>query len=592
MSFVLDALRQSSVFAGLSLETLDAVADAIEPQLLEGGQRLFAEGEPGDAAYVVLSGRVRVERGSGAKTQIVREAGRGELIGEFTMLTGAPRTASVRAIRHCELGRIPRDRFEALVTRHPSLALGMGRNLARLLGEAPPPPKARPTATVMVLRPVVAGPSVAPAAESLARALRAFGRCALLTGETAADALGEDVVRGLGDRANTIATARWLQRVEADHDYVVCVADGTHPEWDDACVRQCDLLFEVLLADCTVSPDRIPAGPKLTCARDLIVLHGSVRQRPTLAAAYLEARPYGHRHHIRMGDQADFERLARHLIGKRIGVALGGGGARGLAHVGFLRAANEIGIPIDEIGGTSIGALVAAQYAAGMSTDEMVVAHREGWLRHKPHKAYTLPLIGLVRASAMEGMLRPMFGHLDFADCWIDAFAVSCNLTMAGITVHRRGQVLDACMASMAIPGLGPAITMPDGSLHVDGSLVSNLPARSVRSGIVIAADVSSSVSRSSGYPKTPSAWDVLRDRMLPIETRPYYPSMYDTLLLSTLVSSIREVSRVSASADLYFRPPVAHMGLLDFARIDEAVEIGYRSGLEVLGKWWDERTG
>ena len=590
VSFVLEALRQSSVFAGLSLETLEAVSAAMELCPLPGGQRLFTQGDPGDAAYVVLFGRVRVERETGDLVQVVREAGRGELIGEFTMLTGAPRTASVRAVRDCELGRIPRDRFEALVKSHPSLALGIGRNLARQLGEAPPLARVRPAATVMVLRPIVPGDSLVPEAEALARALRAVGRCALLTGEIAAAAIGEDPAHDLGGLEHRVATARWLQRIEADHDYVVCVADGRYPVWDADCVRQSDLLLEVLPADCTVPPPRASRGPDVACARDLLILHKGQRRRPTLAAQYLGSRPFGHRHHLRQGVQEDFERLARHLTGRRIGLALGGGGARGLAHIGLLRAANEVGIPIDDIGGTSIGALVAAQWAAGMSIAEITESHREGWRRYKPHKAYTLPLIGLVAARAMHSMLWRMFGDLDYADCWVDAFACSVNLTNAALEVHRRGAVVDACMASMAIPGLGPAVTMPDRSLHVDGSLVSNLPAEQVRAGVVIASDVSASAPRNSGYPKTPTTWDIVRDWFGPMSTRPYSPSLYQTLLLSTLVSSIGESSRVAASADLYFRPPIEHMGLFDFGRIDEAVETGYRSGLEVLGPWWAGR--
>lgn len=591
MSFALDALRQSSVFTGLSLETLDAVAEAMEPQLLAGGEKLFSQGDPGDAAYVVLSGRVRIERESGGASHMVREAGRGELIGEFTMLTGAPRTATVRAVRQCELGRIPRDRFEALVRRHPSLALGMGRNLARLLGEAPPPARTRPAATVIVLRPVVPGDSLVRTGESLAIALREFGRCALLTGDVAATALGGEATRGMDEAGQGIATARWLQRVESEHDYVVCVTDGKHPVWDVASVQQSDLLLDVLAADGTVPPERAAPGPVVACARDLVVLHAGAYRRPTLAAAYLESRPYGHRHHLRATEPGDFARLARHLTGRRIGFALGGGGARGLAHIGFLRAAQELGIPIDEIGGTSIGALVAAQWASGMSIAEMTEAHRAGWLRHKPHKAYTLPLIGLVRADAMEKMLRPMFGDLDYADCWIDTFACSCNLTSPGMTVHRRGRVIDACMASMAIPGLGPAVTMPDRTLHVDGSLVSNLPAKQLRAGVVVASDVSAAVPRSSGYPSTPTTWQIVRDRWLPLATRPYYPSLYHTIVLSTLVSSIREASRVAQSADLYFRAPTEQIGLFEFGRLDEAAEVGYRAGMEALRPWWEGRS-
>jgi NTE family protein len=587
MSFAVDALRESAVFAGASLETLDAVAGAMEHRLLLGGERLFAQGDPGDAAYVVLSGRVRVEREEAGRTLTVREAGRGELIGEFTMLTGAPRTASVRAVRQCELGRIPRDKFEALVKRHPSLAIGMGRNLARLLGEAPPTPRPRPMATVIGVRPVVAGQSIVRVGEGLAVALRAVGRCALVTGAEAEAALGAEL-RGRSDAEASLAIARWLQQVESAHDYVVCVTDGTYPAWDAASIQQSDLLLDLLDATSSLPPDRAAPEPTVSCSRELVVVHAGAYRRPTIASRYVAAGRYGHWHHVRMGESTDFDRLARHLTGRRIGFVLGGGGARGLAHIGFLRAAQELGIPIDEIGGTSIGALVSAQWASGATIEEMIDAHHAGW----PRQAYTLPLIGLVRANAMERMLLPMLGELDYADCWIEAFACSCNLTNPGITVHRRGRVIDACMASMAIPGLGPAMTMPDRTLHVDGSLVSNLPAKQLRSGVVIASDVSSASPRDSGYPRTPSTWEVVRDRMLPPTKRPYYPSLYSTVVQATLVGSVREAARVSETADLYFRAPVEHIGLFEFGRLDEAVAVGYRAGMDVLRPWWESRAG
>ena len=585
-----DALRHSRVFGGLSEAALTAVVAAMRPQAVAAGDVLVQQGAPGDAAFVILSGRVRIERGAtGAAVEVVREAGRGELIGEFALLTGAPRSATVRAIRHCELGRIDRDHFANLLASHGELALGISRNLAAMLGEGTTlaPSVSRPV--VVVLRAASSGVPTEAVARALHAALAKDRRCVLITGAVAAEALGEVARRPEDDPERLVATARWLESLEAAHEHLLCLADGSDPAWDRTCLQQADLVLDLLAAN-GPSPEAVHPVV-LACARELVVVHGPTRQRATPAASWMRALPYRHLHHLQVTATDDAARLARHLTGRRIGLALGGGGARGFAHIGLLRAASELGVPIDEIGGTSIGALVAAQWAAGIPIPEMIEGHRRAWKRHHPHSAYTLPLIGLVRASALKALLFDLLGTTDYADGWIESFACSCNLNTPGVAVHRRGPMLDACMASMAIPGLGPAVTMPDRTLHVDGGLVSNLPARQLRADRILVSDVSSVEIRLSGYAQTPSAWQVLRDRLRPRADRPYYSSLANTLVVSTLVGSVREAQRLARTADLCIRPSVEPIHLFDFHRIDEAVEAGYREGLKVLPAWHRRAT-
>jgi predicted acylesterase/phospholipase RssA/CRP-like cAMP-binding protein len=583
-----EALRQSSVFGGLPAAALDAVVASLEPLFLEGGEVLFRQGDAGDAAYVVLSGRVRIERDTPSGREVVREAGRGELIGEFALLTGAARTATVRASRHCELGRIRRERFDALLAEHGTLAIGISRNLASQLAEMPARRRSRVYPSVVVLRAITAGLNVEAVGRQLADALCADRRCALLTAADARTELDADASAGVDGTARTIAMARWLERVESSHDVMVCVVDGQYAAWDRACLQQADIVMDLMGSAPSASVATGVVDTAISCARELLVVHQGSRSKSTGAAAALTTAPYNHHHHLLLGAPADFARIARHLTGRRIGLVLGGGGARGFAHIGVLRAAMALGIPIDEIGGTSIGALLAAQWAAGVSLDDMIASHRRGWSAYNPHKAYTLPLIGLVRASAMRRMLDEMLGAQLFEDCVIESFACSCNLNIPGVAIHRRGSLVNACMASMAIPGLGPAVTMPDRSLHVDGGLVSNLPARHLRSPRIIVSDVSSVQIHPSGYEQTPSAWQILRDRFRPVADRPYYSSLANTLVVSTLVGSVREGQRISEIADVFVRPPIAQVSLFEFHRLDEAVEAGYREGMTSLAGAFD----
>ncbi len=275
-------------------------------------------------------------------------------------------------------------------------------------------------------------------------------------------------------------------------------------------------------------------------------------------------------------------------------VILSGGGARGLAHIGFLRALEEIGIPVDEIGGTSMGSVIAAQYAAGLPLDEIVAMNRHGWLHHHPHRAYTIPFASIVTHRAAQRMLEEMFGDLDYEDCWIECFACSANLTRSNLVVHRTGRVARGTLASIAIPGVAPPIVGEDGDLLVDGGVLNNLPAALLSRGVegaVLASDASPGVDARTEYPETPTNWHLLRDRWTRGRSAPSYPSIFETLARVAVVASTQETRRVRETADLYFHAPVDHVGIFEFHRIAEVVDVGYRAALGPLREWWSRRT-
>src|SRR6202030_519295 len=119
---------------------------------------------------------------------------------------------------------------------------------------------------------------------------------------------------------------------------------------------------------------------------------------------WLDCRTVDNVYHVRRDHPADISRLARVLSGQAIGLALGAGGARGLAHVGVIRALEEAGIPIDIVGGTSVGAIVAALHAMGMRWDAMMETFR-AFARMKPHRDYTFPWSGLVRGRKFDRLM-------------------------------------------------------------------------------------------------------------------------------------------------------------------------------------------
>jgi predicted acylesterase/phospholipase RssA/CRP-like cAMP-binding protein len=586
-------LAGTALFGELSETIREAVAEALEIARIGGGTRLFAQGDAGDAAYLVLSGRLRVERPRNGRIEILREVGRGELVGELSLLTGAPRSATVRATRDTEVGRMPRARFDALIEAYPALAIRITRMLAGLLASPAALPEPGAAIKTVAVRGLVADAPLGIVAEGVMKALSALGRTALVSSGAIDAALGPEASRARAGEPLDREVSHWLDGLERDHAYVVYLTDAEASPWTRRCLRQADLILDVAAAGSTPKVFATALQEEWT-TRDLVMLHPAGATRPAGTAAWTSDWPVGRRHHVRTGNPSDFDRLARRISGRAVALALSGGGARGLAHIGVLRAMHELGIPVDEIGGTSMGAVIAAQYASGMSLAEMTELNRHGWQHYRPHRAFTLPLSGMVTHIAAERMLAHMFGDLMFEDCWLETFACSASLTRSQLVVSRTGPLAPALMASIAVPGVAPPIVSPNGELLVDGGIINNLPADQFTRGVhgaVIASNVSLVVEQKTGYRTTPTSWTVARDRLFRGRNRPYYPSMFETLYRAGIVSSIQGTRRVQEAADQCLQPPVDGIALFDFSQIDAVIDIGYRSALEQLTPWWNARV-
>jgi NTE family protein len=290
---------------------------------------------------------------------------------------------------------------------------------------------------------------------------------------------------------------------------------------------------------------------------------------------------------VKLHGAADYDRVARLVTGRAHGLVLGGGGARGFAHLGVLRAFEEAGIPIDIIGGTSMGAIVGAQYASGYSVDEMVALNRRCFVDSNPIRDYTVPLVSLIKGNRMARVLRCMFGDARIEDQWRPFFCVATNLSRATIAVHQQGWLPFAVGTSIAVPGLAPPL-IHDGDFLVDGGLLENVPVgvmRSVSTGLVFTVDVSQRVEFTTTVEPYAhlSGWRVLANRLGLSRRREKVPSMFKLLWRSTVLNSVHRSADVRRLSDIYIHPPLDDVEIFDWKSLDRAIEVGYRSAVAAL---------
>jgi predicted acylesterase/phospholipase RssA len=494
----------------------------------------------------------------------------------------------VVAGRDSELLCLGADQFRRLVA-HPEAMMALVRVLVERATARGASAESVPPRTIMIvgIAPVL---DHAKTVADLARALAAHGATATIDVARIEATLGEGAADATVETAGELLAL--LDHIERSHRFVVYVTDPGHPAWNERCGRHADRVL--MLVDSRQRPCRseLPALPD-GCRCDIVVLHSTSASSARGTAGVLDELPPGRHFHIRRGDDADLHRIARQLAGSAVGLVLGGGGARGFAHLGVMHALETAGVPIDAVGGTSAGALMAALIAWGLDHPARVeMAHRfvAGRLTMP-----TLPILAATSARLVTNRLkqRDFAGDRDIADSWIPFFCVSSNLSTARPFVHSRGPAWQALRASISLPGMMPPVCTDDGELLVDGGLVDDLPVDVmvplVDGGRVIAVDlgISSDFRVQQRFDPSLSGWRVLARRLNPFGPRFDAPNLLTTLLRAKEVASSEslELKRNRHEVTLLVRPPVDGFGGFDFRHVDVLVERSYRYTLELLAR-------
>ena len=548
------------LFSGLPKHVVDEAVTELEWLSLPGGTLLFEEGSPADAVYFVVSGCLGVYGRGG---ELIGRIAAGETVGEMGLIVSRPRRATVRTLRDSELATLSAGTFERVLLGHPQAILRLARLTVQRLDDRAEEQRRVMTPRTIAIVPQDEGLDLPRHAGELVRALSRFGRADLVGRERAAS-----------------HSPQWFHERESRNDFVVYAADAGDTPWSQLCLRQADVVLMAARAPgeaaTWASPRWLDGGMRRA---ELLLLHEGGFSNGALAP-WRSAFPGMPHHHLR--GPADYDRLARTLTGRAVGLVLSGGGARGFAHLGVVRALREHGVPVDIVGGSSMGAILAAGVASDWSDEELRLRFKRSFVDTNPLSDFTLPLVSLVSGRKVGMLLRQELGDIDIEDLPIPFFCVSSNLTTGRIAVHQEGPLWRWLRASVAIPGVLPPV-FQGGEVFVDGGAMNNLPVDVMRAkgrGPVIGVDCGTDRAFTSDVDatETPSLWSLLGGR-----GPSRRPNILQILWRAGMVNSAGTTLERRLQSDLLITPPLESVELLDWQGFDRAIEIGYRDACERL---------
>ena len=498
--------------------------------------------------------------------------------------------------------------------------------------------------TVAVL-PVTAG---VPVVEFGGRLLTALSQIGVANGVTSLNqaAILNHLGRHAFSRMGKLKLSQYLADLEERYGMLLYIADtNVNSPWTQTCITQADCILLVGLAEGSPSIgeyERFLLGMKTTARKELVLLHVDRYSPPGLTRKWLRNRMWinGGHHHIQMAFRTnsepvhpqikrfgtalkqrvqvlqaeiqkytsrrirqtplysaetpfkgDFHRLARRLCGKSVGLVLGGGGARGISHVGVIRALEEAGIPIDIIGGTSIGAFIGALYARDADVVPMYgrakkFAGRMGSM-WRFALDLTYPSASYTTGHEFNRGIFKAFGTSQMEDFWLEFYCNTTNISKSRAEFHNSGYVWRYVRASMSLAGLIPPLC-DEGSMLLDGGYVDNLTVahmKSLGADVVFAVDVGAI---DDPLPQTfgdslSGSWALL-NRWNPFSSYPNPPTLSEIQARLAYVSSVDALEQAKKTPGcLYMRPPVERYGTLEFGRFEEIYGVGYEYGREFL---------
>jgi len=392
------ALRLSHLFVGLDEEIVRILINQMELQSVPSNTVLIKQNSVSNALWVVIDGQFQISKtnkeGLRVKLAVV---GRGKTIGEIGVVSDSPRRSDVLATRDSTVAKLSKESFEKVLRQFPveinhtfvkSIAGHLDRRHAIKS-------KSAETFALVVLSPELTKKQLGL---QLLNAFKKHGSSTVLTSEGIDQAFGQvGFSQSTFEDSINKALLQWISEQESTYRHIIYVIDNEMSSWTQRCLRQADhiIFFANALENASIGGlersilDEIASKD---IKKTLVLVHPGATLVPENTSSWINSRQLSMHHHIKDDSPSDYNRVARFLTGNAVGLVLGGGGARGFAHIGVLRAFKELNIPIDLIGGNSMGAVLAAQYAMQWDYKKMIKMTQQLCLQGDQ---FTLPVMSI-----------------------------------------------------------------------------------------------------------------------------------------------------------------------------------------------------
>lgn len=578
-------------FRHLDVSILNEFISSMTLIYLEAGETLIQQGELDQALYILWFGRLRVFVDNVSKG--IAEISVGQIVGEMALLTDHPRTATVRAIRDSVVIKWSRELFQKFENYHPKGILQIAKTaLKRLIYKVHP---TQPGENIITI-------TIAPSGDSnhysfalrLSQELDKIEPTLLVTQEFYESHFRNRGFKPHREEPDEVVDS-WLTSLENRYRYIIYQTDERITPWTIRCMKQADII--ILVGEENAS-FKINSIEKILFSKEqeiifasiyMVFIHAHEKTQITGTHNWLKNREIEGYHHLRLGSNTDFAKLIRFLTGRALGVVLSGGGARGIAHAGVLKAFEELKIPIDCIGGSSIGGAIAGLYAkSGINQLIEFCEHKD---IPKISHDYTFPFISLLKGKNLSKLYQHLYEDTYIEDLWTPFFCVSSDLTQSKLSIHERGLLWLAIRASSSLPGIYPPIYDDEGNMLVDGGIVNNMPVNIMRKflsgGKILGVNC---YIKEFKQPKKKiknqwvSGWKIFWENCIPFNKRKYeYDNIFKILRASFLLSASDQQKRMAKEADFMIELETSKYKILQFQDAKKMIEIGYRMAMEKL---------
>ena len=557
------------IFPGIETNTLLEILDSGKKIELKTGEYLFHQGEDKHELYIVLQGRLRAIEERGENTQILGDISAGETVGELAFFTGEPRMASVVAIRDTVVLEYTPAQYMGLMANKPTLAFSLIKGvIERIRQNAFESNKSEPPKNLALIK-LHPEMEIQPWLNDLAKQLDQ-----------------DNIPIQIYDQQSQSGKHReeLFLSLEEHEGINLLVGDALDMEWTRQSLIYADIIL--VAADFQSDPELVElerllqlySGGILDKRTYLLLFHPENGHTPDGTHRWLENRPVDMHIHIRYNHLRDLQRFCRIMTHKAVGLVLGGGGAKGFAHIGAVQALCEAGIPIDFLGGTSAGAL----YGIGMSFadfdfERIHALNQEAVRRKMTTNQLTLPMVSLMSGKKFKKYLKELYGNHRMEDIWTRSYCLSTDFSKAEAYIHDSGPIWKQVLASMAIPGIFPPVVI-NKHLHVDGGVMDNMPIEPMYRfpvDTIIAISLTHLHVREVNYEDLPNAWELLRKR-IHTGKKSKIPGIASLIIHSITINSQQKQEAAKAKVSHFIELDLKGIGMLEDKRWREIMQKGY----------------